>query len=49
MELLEKSSYPEKTTESLKTTLRRLVSVETKIGEYENLMGIFKAIKEGKR
>ena len=50
MDLLEKSSYPERRLDRSKTTLRRLVSRgNPNIGEYENLMGIFKAIKEGKR
>ena len=50
MELLENSSYPERRLDRSKTTLRRLVSRgNPNIGEYENLMGIFKAIKEGKR
>jgi len=50
MELLENSSYPERRLNRSKTTLRRLVSRgNPNIGEYENLMGIFKAIKEGKR
>ena len=50
MELLKSSSYPERRLERSKTTLRRLVSRgNPNIGEYENLMGIFKAIKEGKR
>ena len=50
MELLENSSYPERRLNRSKTTLRRLVSRgNPNIGEYENLMGIFKAIKEGKK
>ena len=50
MELLENSSYPERRLNRSRTTLRRLVSRgNPNIGEYENLMGIFKAIKEGKR
>ena len=50
MELLENSSYPERRLDRSKTTLRRLISRgNPNIGEYENLMGIFKAIKEGKR
>ena len=50
MELLEKSSYPERRLNRSKATLRRLISRgNPNIGEYENLMGIFKAIKVGKR
>ena len=50
MELLENSSYPERRLNRSRTTLRRLVSRgNPNIGEYENLMGIVKAIKEGKR
>jgi len=50
MDLLENSSYPERRLNRSKTTLRRLISRgNPDEGEYENLMGIFKAIKEGKR
>ncbi len=50
MEMLEDSSYPERRLGRSKTTLRRLISRgNPDEGEYENLMGIFKAIKEGKR
>jgi len=50
MEMLEDSSYPERRLDRSKTTLRRLISRgNPDEGEYENLMGIFKAIKEGKR
>tara|TARA_Y100001936_G_scaffold131384_1_gene128438 strand:- start:715 stop:1233 length:519 start_codon:yes stop_codon:yes gene_type:complete len=50
MEMLEDSSYPRRKLARSKTTLRRLVSRgNPDEGEYENLMGIFKAIKEGKR
>ena len=50
MDLLENSSYPERRLNRSRTTLRRLVSRgNPNVGEYENLMGIFKAIKEGKR
>ena len=50
MDLLENSSYPERRLDRSKTTLRRLISRgNPDEGEYENLMGIFKAIKEGKR
>jgi tRNA/rRNA methyltransferase len=50
MHMLESSSYPERRLDRSKTTLRRLISRgNPDEGEYENLMGIFKAIKEGKR
>ena len=50
MEMLDDSSYPERRLGRSKTTLRRLISRgNPDEGEYENLMGIFKAIKEGKR
>ena len=50
MEMLEDSSYPERRLNRSKTTLRRLISRgNPDEGEYENLMGIFKAIKEGER
>ena len=50
MDLLENSSYPKRRLERSRTTLRRLISRgNPDEGEYENLMGIFKAIKEGKR
>ena len=50
MNLLEDSSYPKRRLNRSKTTLRRLISRgNPDEGEYENLMGIFKAIKEGKR
>ena len=50
MEMLEDSSYPKRKLARSKTTLRRLISRgNPDEGEYENLMGIFKAIKEGKR
>ena len=50
MKMLEDSSYPERRLDRSKTTLRRLISRgNPDEGEYENLMGIFKAIKEGKR
>ena len=50
MDLLKNSSYPERRLDRSKTTLRRLISRgNPDEGEYENLMGIFKAIKEGKR
>ena len=50
MDLLENSSYPERRLDRSRTTLRRLISRgNPDEGEYENLMGIFKAIKEGKR
>ena len=50
MDLLENSSYPVRRLDRSRTTLRRLVSRgNPDEGEYENLMGIFKAIKEGKR
>ena len=50
MEMLEDSSYPRRKLARSKTTLRRLISRgNPDEGEYENLMGIFKAIKEGKR
>ena len=48
--MLENSSYPKRKLARSKTTLRRLISRgNPDEGEYENLMGIFKAIKEGKR
>ena len=50
MEMLEDSSYPKRKLARSRTTLRRLISRgNPDEGEYENLMGIFKAIKEGKR
>ncbi|MFL2944561.1 MAG: RNA methyltransferase [Candidatus Poseidoniales archaeon] len=50
MQMLEDSNYPERRLDRSKTTLRRLISRgNPDEGEYENLMGIFKAIKEGKR
>ena len=50
MKMLEDSSYPRRKLARSKTTLRRLISRgNPDEGEYENLMGIFKAIKEGKR
>ena len=50
MDLLENSSYPERRLDRSRTTLRRLISRgNPDEGEYENLMGIFKAIKIGKR
>ncbi|MDC0526861.1 RNA methyltransferase [Euryarchaeota archaeon] len=50
MHMLESSSYPERRLDRSKTTLRRLISRgNPDEGEYENLMGIFKAIREGKR
>ena len=50
MNLLENSSYPKRRLNRSKTTLRRLISRgNPDEGEYENLMGIFKAIREGKR
>ena len=50
MEMLEESSYPKRKLARSKTTLRRLISRgNPDEGEYENLMGIFKAIKVGKR
>ena len=50
MEMLDDSSYPKRKLARSKTTLRRLISRgKPDEGEYENLMGIFKAIKEGKR
>ena len=50
MNMLDDSSYPERKLARSKTTLRRLISRgNPDEGEYENLMGIFKAIKEGKR
>ena len=50
MNMLEDSSYPRRKLARSKTTLRRLISRgNPDEGEYENLMGIFKAIKEGKR
>ena len=50
MNMLEDSSYPERKLARSKTTLRRLISRgNPDEGEYENLMGIFKAIKEEKR
>ena len=50
MTMLEDSSYPKRKLARSKTTLRRLISRgNPDEGEYENLMGIFKAIKEGKR
>lgn len=50
MDLLEISSYPERRLDRSRTTLRRLISRgNPDEGEYENLMGIFKAIKVGKR
>ena len=50
MDLLENSSYPKRRLDRSRTTLRRLISRgNPDEGEYENLMGIFKAIKEGKR
>ena len=50
MEMLEDSSYPERRLGRSKTTLRRLISRgNPDEGEYENLMGIFKAITEGNR
>ena len=50
MNMLEDSSYPKRKLARSKTTLRRLISRgKPDEGEYENLMGIFKAIKEGKR
>ena len=50
MEMLEDSSYPKRKLARSKTTLRRLISRgNPDEGEYENLMGIFKAIKVGKR
>ena len=50
MDLLENSSYPQRRLNRSRTTLRRLISRgNPNVGEYENLMGIFKAIKEGKR
>ena len=50
MNLLEETSYPKRRLNRSRTTLRRLISRgKPDEGEYENLMGIFKAIKEGKR
>ena len=50
MNLLEETSYPRRRLDRSRTTLRRLISRgNPDEGEYENLMGIFKAIKEGKR
>ena len=50
MNLLEETSYPKRRLNRSRTTLRRLISRgNPDEGEYENLMGIFKAIKEGKR
>jgi len=50
MNMLENSSYPERRLDRSRTTLRRLISRgNPDEGEYENLMGIFKAIREGKR
>ena len=50
IEMLDDSSYPKRKLARSKTTLRRLISRgNPDEGEYENLMGIFKAIKEGKR
>ena len=50
MDMLEYSSYPKRKLARSKTTLRRLISRgNPDEGEYENLMGIFKAIKEGKK
>ena len=50
MNMLEDSSYPKRKLARSKTTLRRLISRgNPDEGEYENLMGIFKAIKEGKK
>jgi tRNA/rRNA methyltransferase len=50
MHMLESSSYPERRLGRSRTTLRRLISRgNPDEGEYENLMGIFKAIREGKR
>ena len=50
MEMLEDSSYPKRKLARSKSTLRRLISRgNPDEGEYENLMGIFKAIKVGKR
>ena len=50
MNMLEDSSYPERRLDRSRTTLRRLISRgNPDEGEYENLMGIFKAIREGKR
>ena len=50
MHMLENSSYPERRLDRSRTTLRRLISRgNPDEGEYENLMGIFKAIREGKR
>ena len=50
MNMLEGSSYPERRLDRSRTTLRRLISRgNPDEGEYENLMGIFKAIREGKR
>ena len=50
MNMLEDSSYPKRKLARSKTTLRRLISRgNPDEGEYENLMGIFKAIKVGKR
>jgi TrmH family RNA methyltransferase len=50
MNLLEETSYPRRRLNRSRTTLRRLISRgNPDEGEYENLMGIFKAIKEGKR
>lgn len=50
MHMLESSSYPERRLDRSRTTLRRLISRgNPDEGEYENLMGIFKAIREGKR
>ena len=50
MEMLEDSSYPKRKLARSRTTLRRLISRgNPDEGEYENLMGIFKAIKVGKR
>ena len=49
MNLLEETSYPRRRLDRSRTTLRRLISRgNPDEGEYENLMGIFKAIKEGK-
>ena len=50
MHMLENSSYPERRLDRSRTTLRRLISRgNPDEGEYENLMGIFKAIRVGKR
>ena len=50
MNLLEETSYPRRRLNRSRTTLRRFISRgNPDEGEYEILMGIFKAIKEGKR